>query len=518
MSASRPSELSHVNIRPGVSVLGVLSHLNYQPWFALAEFVDNSLQSYLDGRELLMAAGVQRAKVSIEISADDGGRIVIRDNAGGIALQDFPRAFRAAEVPPSRRGLSEFGMGMKSAACWFAKKWTVRTKCLGESVGRRVHFDVQRIVMDSLEELEIEASPAAPEHHFTEITLQDLHRQPYGRTLGKIREHLCEIYRVFIRSGDLELSLNGDQLAYEDPEILTAPAYSESNEPVGPDKYWKKPIAFDFGLGLRVEGFAAIRREASTRDAGFSLFRRNRLIVGSADEKYRPPSIFGAPNTYVYQRLFGELHVTGFGVTHTKDGFQWDENEDVFLEMLREHLDSSDLPLLRQSRSYRAGVNRQVLRAEATLAANRTSQSIEDHVPPVANSIAAEGPAENTPEQLESVPLAFERVIDIDLDQRRWRIMVELTEDQAVEDWLEVCSRSERQGSGDREIVGLRIALLHPFMARFAGSDREKIEPLLRMAAALALGEKLARAAGVAMAGSVRRNLNRLLREALCRS
>ena len=36
-----------VNIRPGVSVLSVLRHLNYRPWFAIAEFVDNSIQSFL---------------------------------------------------------------------------------------------------------------------------------------------------------------------------------------------------------------------------------------------------------------------------------------------------------------------------------------------------------------------------------------------------------------------------------------------------------------------------------------
>ena len=35
-----------VSIRPGVRVLSVLRHLNYKPWFALAEFVDNALQSY----------------------------------------------------------------------------------------------------------------------------------------------------------------------------------------------------------------------------------------------------------------------------------------------------------------------------------------------------------------------------------------------------------------------------------------------------------------------------------------
>src|SRR5512141_2624707 len=43
--------IGRVNIRPGVSVLSILRHLNYKPWFALAEFVDNSLQSSFDSKE-----------------------------------------------------------------------------------------------------------------------------------------------------------------------------------------------------------------------------------------------------------------------------------------------------------------------------------------------------------------------------------------------------------------------------------------------------------------------------------
>ena len=42
-----------VNIRPGVSVLSVLRHLKYSPWFALAEFVDNSVQSYFENKSKL---------------------------------------------------------------------------------------------------------------------------------------------------------------------------------------------------------------------------------------------------------------------------------------------------------------------------------------------------------------------------------------------------------------------------------------------------------------------------------
>src|SRR5207237_4652856 len=117
---------------------------------------------------------------------------------------------------------------------------------------------------------------------------------------------------------------------------------------------WKKDIDFDFGLGLRAHGFAALRETASTSEAGFALFRRERLIIGSADEGYRPETIFGKSNSYRYQRLFGELHLEGFEVSHTKDGFRWDENEQPFLDLLREHLDTDDLPLLRHAEAHRA--------------------------------------------------------------------------------------------------------------------------------------------------------------------
>ena len=98
-----------VNIRPGVSVLSVLRHLKYSPWFALAEFVDNSVQSYFENKSKLheLHGPAWTLKVSIDIDTSWSGRI-IRDNAAGIG-DAFPRAFRPAVIPPDGTGLSEFG-------------------------------------------------------------------------------------------------------------------------------------------------------------------------------------------------------------------------------------------------------------------------------------------------------------------------------------------------------------------------------------------------------------------------
>lgn len=104
-----------VNIQPGVSMLAVLKHLNYHAWYALAEFVDNSIQSYQQNKEAL-SNNTSKLIVEIDIDVAAPAQISIRDNAAGIPLADFQRAFRPATLPPDRSGLAEFGMGMKSAA------------------------------------------------------------------------------------------------------------------------------------------------------------------------------------------------------------------------------------------------------------------------------------------------------------------------------------------------------------------------------------------------------------------
>jgi hypothetical protein len=504
-----------VDIRPGVSVLSVLRHLNYRPWFALAEFVDNAIQSFVEKRDELRLIHGPRLKLRVNIELQDNPpSLSIRDSAGGIAARDYPRAFRPAAVPENRSGLSEFGMGMKSAACWFAPCWQVRTKALGETVERTIVFDIDQIVHDDITEISIQERPASANDHFTEVILQDLHRRPTGRTLGKIKEHLTDIYRVFTRSGMLELVFDGRPLGYQEPAILEAPYFRSPDEA---PRLWRRDIEFDFGDGLRVHGFAAIRATGSTSRAGFALFRRERLIQGSGDEGYRPDTIFGNSNSYRYQRLFGELHLEGFEVSHTKDGFRWDENEQPFLDLLKEHLDADDLPLLRQAEGYRVRAAREQLNRVAEAAVASASAALEERLDPVLQAIE-EAPAQPTPPSQvlpdSATPLAA-RTIRTRFRGEAWEITIELTNDEEQTDWLEICDRPSAAIHEQPRRLGLRVSMAHPFMIRFAGVDTEDTDALLRVAAALGIAEVVTRDAGYRGSSVFMQNVNDIIGEAL---
>jgi hypothetical protein len=243
------------------------------------------------------------------------------------------------------------------------------------------------------------------------------------------------------------------------------------------------------------------------------------LIQGSADEGYRPEAIFGKGNSYRYQRLFGELQLEGFEVSHTKDGFRWDENEEVFLECLREELDRPPLPLLDQAEGHRVRRKPEDIQRAAKEAVENTAKVIEREVPRILEAQLTAVPSDTPPpEALPPAPTVARRTIQVELLGQRWEIELELASDPAISEWVSLSDRrpeSPDGGVGGVRRLAVRLAIAHPFTERFAGSEAEQLDPLVRLAAAIMLAETAARESGVRQAGEVRRNINELLREAL---
>jgi hypothetical protein len=500
-----------INIRPGVGVLALFPSMNYKAWYALAELVDNSLDSYLRHRDRLHeTVNDYQLRVVIEVQSQDGGQIRVWDNAAGIEGANFERAFVTAEPPADSAGLSQFGIGMKSASCWFARQWQVRSTALDETVERTVIFDVPRIVTERRETVATTLVDAPPDRHFTEIRLWDLHKSLHSETVGKMRRHLASMYRHFLRTGELVLEFNGEPLHFSEPKVLVVPYHKESQ---GRPKTWRKDLDFKLPTGERVTGFAGIRETGSTKDAGLSLYRHGRLIVGSSDDSYRPSEIFGASNSYRYQRVFGELTLDDFQVSHTKDGFIWEDKEAEFLRVLRKELDKTPLPLLDQAERHRAGRGGKNMAAAAARAAASAAEGLSHTRPTIATQTTQKPDAGPPPRTHGRTSIFKSKTLELDVNGQRWEIAVETTTDESATDWLAV--REHTAIRPRTRALGILISLSHPFTQQFGGATNEHLEGLIRVAAGVAVAETTARESGVKMASTIRRNLNELLRGGL---
>lgn len=524
MVDDREQMTQDVSIRPGVGMLGLFQHMKYKPWYALGELVDNSLQSYLSNRDRLrdVEGGDYRLKVDIALSKEDGGLLTIRDNAAGISLVDWPRAFLVAEPPSDASGLSQFGIGMKAACCWFADEWALRTTHLGENLIRSVTFNVPQIIAARDDTLAAYEEPTDWQQHFTEVRLWNLHRLPQTRTIGKMRQYLGAIYRQFLRNDDIILTFNGEAVDYVEPPVLVAPRWDapEASQPVE----WRKEVDIRLESGRRVTGFVAIRSTGSTTDAGLALFYRRKVVTGAGDESYRPPDIFGQGNTFASQRVFGELNMDDFNVTYTKDAIVWYDEEDELLDLLRQYLNEGNLPLLRQAANFRSRLLAAPKDDGAQAVIDRTTELLRvapdlsgtEDAEPVQPASEGEGVGDK-PTESQDAPrprsVFADRQVEMSVSGAKWLVRLELVTDEAMEQW--VSSFKDPESAGNRVTVTVNQA--HPFMRAFCEAPGQELEPVWRVAIAVGLGQEIARQAGVTKAGIVTQKVNLLLRSVLAK-
>ena len=331
----------------GPEIIRSYKRLSYTPWYALAEFVDNSTQSFFDHREQLTAADSgDNAPLSVDITYNrsGSGSIRVSDNAMGMSFEELSSALHIGRQPQNRTGRSEFGMGLKTAACWFGNQWSVRTSRLGESGGHEIHFDVERIA-SGVKDLQYRQMEADNHEHYTIVEISDLNQRMTRPEINMVIRFLESIYRVDTSDEVLMLTFNGQGIVWESPIEAGNVHISDG-----------KPCYLEFPKlkinSKDVTGWIAVLERGSREDAGFTIIRRGRVIKGYPDA-WRPQEIFGqygGSNDLVNQRLVGEIHLNDFGVSHTKADILWQdgEQEGLGLELQRISQEYIDV-----ARSYR---------------------------------------------------------------------------------------------------------------------------------------------------------------------
>ena len=483
----RETSIPTVDITIGTNMFGRMSDIKNTPSHVLAEFVDNALQSYRDNKDVLKQIEPDY-QLTVEISFDwkeDKSESVIRvkDNAAGINEHQYYEAFKLANTPENNEGLNEFGMGMKTAALWLGELWSVKTTALGDTIQRSTTFNLNRVMANSLQSLPIFVDPSDKNEHYTQVEITNLtSNAPTGKSLQRIKDELASIYRQSLRSHEMRIIVNGENLVFVDPPILQAPF---ARTPKGPVITWRKDIDFKFGK-YKAKGFIGILRDINATKNGFVLLRRGRVIIGAEDNhRYFPKSLSGAAGNFRYKRLFGELELEGFDVAFNKNDVKDQENLEALMDALKSEIHTRDFDLYSQAEEYRLDVRtkqiNKIVRGHNTskqkseeVVSISTTKPAAKAIVPTPTSPQPTLPFENEPEE-QVVMGEYDDYFKVDGVQ--YRLNVQFVNNASDLVWVDTSQKKDN-------IVICKINANHPYFNLLGKVDKPTIALLKTMAMA----------------------------------
>ncbi len=368
-----------VNIEPDASALRMFRSMSFTPWYALGEFVDNSITSALINYSQLISKNGPDYQLKVSINFPTGtNSLVVEDNAAGITQQDMQRALKTGTPPEDTSiGLGKHGVGMKAAALWWGEHVIIDTYSLEEEHGWHVEIDVS----DEGEVNSVVQVRKIPHRGFsgTRLEVRGLwQKTPQARTVTSIKSYLPSIYRAFLGDSSRQdqfkcaIFYQDQPLKFEYPKLLTEPLWTSKNGPGEEemDRYWRKDIEIELKTGKQIRGWVGILDRMSRDLSGFFLHYRGKGIAGvvplnsdndedQAEAKdaisrgsYKPRRIFKQQGSYTDQSFIGEFDITEFGKTITTDSPLWTPDEEgEFIEKLFNKMSDDDF--IRMAQNYR---------------------------------------------------------------------------------------------------------------------------------------------------------------------
>lgn len=449
-----------VDIRPDVAALRIFRSMSFTPWYALGEFVDNSITSSIKNLSKLKKMNGSDYELQIDIRFDkDSETLYVDDNAAGISRSEIERALKTG-IPPedTSKGLSKHGVGMKAAALWWGRSLTIETYPIDESHGWRAVIDISDI--GDLESF-IEVTPI-PSRGFpgTRIKVQHLWQKlPQSKTVTAIKAYLPSIYRSYLNPELNEngfgctINYDGKPLSFLPPALLVEPYWKDKSGPVDNKsiKWEKKDIDIELSSGSHIKGWVGILETMKRDHSGFFLHYRGKGIkgvvpitdsdIGDLDEAkdaiakstYKPRKIFGQQGHYKDQSFIGEFDITAFGKTITTDSALWSPQEEAeFVEKLFEIMSDPSMNFIKMAENYRRNKKDKIDQIEDARSDEKQSKIFRDafegkigHSEPYV--VREENDTEEYSNQEESeVSFAF-----TDQDQHKHEFTVKLIKDRS---------------------------------------------------------------------------------------
>lgn len=312
-----------MKIKVGLSSLRIYKNLPYTFWGAVGEFVDNSIQAYLD-EEKVLKKKLKKAKekLTIRIDFDSKTKILkISDNSTGIKRARLEQAFDIGSEISDRNdpnfALGQFNIGMKAAAIWLCEEWEICTKRHDSDKELSLSIINEDVFAEKDDIPEQEKKIGNVNKHYTLLSFEKLNQVPNITVVNKTKLHLASMYRRFLGKS-IDIIWNGESLTWEEPILMKHPNGKPFKWNFGPatspgDERNREIRGWVGVLELESKGGTAGRDRA-----GISVIRRNRVIQGPPNA-WRPKEIYasGAGST-INQRIVGEIEFDEGDVTFDK--------------------------------------------------------------------------------------------------------------------------------------------------------------------------------------------------------
>jgi rRNA maturation endonuclease Nob1 len=357
-------KINQVDISPEISIYNLLESYPYNLGSALSEYVDNSIQSFLDNKEKLNKEKIN-VTITVDFSDKSNKKIVIEDDGIGITENDLKRAMKPA-FKPNEQNLNEFGIGMKAASIWIGRKWTlVNSQLNRENTNecQKIVFDLNKLIIENKGSIPILTQNEDCCKSGVKIIIENLVKDFDENQIEDAFLTLEENYQYFI---NVDKILNLHLIFSENKNLPTLPAEStlipkvlvspkmiiKKNKPYWEnkvDKAWKKDVNFEFN-GKIVKGFVMCRETSSYKNPGVKIFRQKRLILGTTRNPNYPLDLLDTANKRITIRFFAELHLDGQKISNNKT--ELNINEKLFYSKLQEQEGVQEI--LDQAKNYQA--------------------------------------------------------------------------------------------------------------------------------------------------------------------
>lgn len=348
-----------VSVSPDMGMYNLLKNQGYETSYALAEYIDNAIHAW----QLKHTHNVLKVHIKFYSQKYNGSKkknsIEIIDNGPGIGRKNLVDAFKPAKKP-ANKGLSEFGIGMKTASVWFTDKWELTTRPINSEKKYHFEFNLNKLLEAGADTVDIEEKPRKNSRTGTTVFLHDIHKPINKTKYGEICKDLRELYQLFTYGEGKILTLEASfdetpqNLDFTPLEggVLDAPVFKVFKGKlysIGKPRKWFETFKFKF-KGCQVHGFIQLFSTGSYKNnPGLILFRHNRVISGTTQNPYIPQSLFNTANKYAKQRVYGQVHLDGLPVSYTKDKFEFDDEELTSLMRKEKPIEK----LLKQADAYR---------------------------------------------------------------------------------------------------------------------------------------------------------------------